>query len=79
MPFPIEPCIGNQAVNRRQRRNSEEGGHIDLTVIHQQHRVFAALNQQLAEEGFLLRGIAQPVFQTHAPAGEEGIVEVEQG
>ena len=54
MPLVCEPGVGDQAVDRRQRRDAEEGGHVDLAVIHQQHGVFAALYQQLAKEGFLL-------------------------
>ena len=49
VPCVGEAGVGNQGVDRRQRRDAEEGGYVDFAVVHQQYGVFAALNQQLAE------------------------------
>ena len=49
MPFAVKSCVGDQGVDRRQRRDAEEGGYVNFAVIHQQHRVFAALNMNIQE------------------------------
>ena len=68
MPISAESCVGNQDVYCHQWSDGEEGCHVNLAVIRQQHGVYAALNQQLAKEGLPLRGIGKSIFKAHSPA-----------